>query len=207
MLLMVFPELVQCSLNKGGYMNWKAQFADYEKFFGVHAEIDWKPAVAFAQKVIDNNPEDIEAYIRVIYLLHNILVEEDYPETEHDHMANLLKQYFNKSYKKFSENAEYLFFIGKILHIAEWYFGLADNKLAVELQKKATEKEPGNLLYEWTYRFSCPGDIEEGYLAHQLITHEKDKIRWLKSKGYPGEYILEHLEASNQEYLEKEASQ
>ncbi|MES2619689.1 MAG: hypothetical protein V4615_02475 [Bacteroidota bacterium] len=188
-------------------MNWKTQFEEYEKSFGVHAEIDWKPAIALAQKVIENGSDDVEAYIRVIYLLHNIVVEEDYPESEHDHMAELLKQYFNESCKRFSENAEYLFFIGKILHIAEWYFGLEDSKLAVEFQKKAMEKEPGNLLYEWAYRFSCLGDVVEGYLAHQLITDEKDKVRWLKSKGFPGEYILEHLETSNQEYLENKASQ
>jgi hypothetical protein len=186
-------------------MSWKTQFEEYEKSFGLHTDIDWKPAIVLAQKVIENSPADVEAHIRVIYLLHNILVEEDYPESEHDHIAELLKQYFNDSYKKFSENAEYLFFIGKILHIAEWYFGLEDSKLAVEFQKKAAEKEPGNLLYEWAYRFSCPGDVVEGSLAHQLITDEKDKVRWLKSKGFPGEYILEHLKTSNQEYLEKEA--
>ena len=54
-------------------MNWKAQFAEYEKSFGVHAEIDWKPAIALAQKVLENSPDDVEAYIRAIYLLHNIL--------------------------------------------------------------------------------------------------------------------------------------
>ena len=118
-------------------------------------------------------------------------------------MAELLKTYFEKSYNLFSNNAEYLFFIGKILHIAEWYFGLEDDKLAVEMQKKAMEKEPENILYEWAYRLSCCEDAVEGYLANQLIEKEKEKIEWLRSKGFPGIYVLEHLQMSNQKYLKQ----
>lgn len=76
--------------------------------------------------------------------------------------------------------------MGKILHIAEWYFGLENSHLAIEFQKKAMEKEPENLLYEWAYRLSCEGDMVKGYLSHQIIEHYKSKIDWLKTKGFPG---------------------
>jgi tetratricopeptide (TPR) repeat protein len=188
-------------------MNWKEQLSEIEKDFGYHKNRDWKPAIKSVNNLLTEYPTDVELNIRAIYTLHNILVEEEYPDEELDKMIALLQAWFNQSKEDFSDNAEYLFFIGKILHIAEWYFGLEDSKLALEFQKKAMEKEPGNLLYEWAYRFSCPGDIVVGYLAHQLITNEKDKVRWLKSKGFPGEYILEHLETSNREYLETKASQ
>ena len=183
-------------------MYWKEQLSEVECHFGHHEKRDWKPDIKLVKDLVEKYPHDVEVYIRVIYLIHNILVEEDYPHTEHDEMAGLLKQYFDRSYNQFSENAEYLFFIGKILHIAEWYFGLDDNKLAVEMQKKAMDKEPGNLLYEWAYRLSCSGDIVEGYLSNQLIEYEKEKVNWLKSKGFPGSYVLEHLQMSNQKYLE-----
>jgi len=188
-------------------MNWKEQLSEIEKDFGFHKERDWKPAIASVSKLLTEYPNDVELNIRAIYLLHNILVEEEYSNEEQDKMIDLLQEWFNQSKEKFSENAEYLFFIGEILHIAEWYFGLEDTKLAMEFHKKAMEKEPGNLLYEWAYRFSYPGNIVAGYLAHQLITNEKNKVRWLKSKGFPGEYILEHLEASNQEYLKTKPPQ
>ncbi|PGH38929.1 MAG: hypothetical protein CRN43_12180 [Candidatus Nephrothrix sp. EaCA] len=188
-------------------MNWKEHLSEVEKDFGFHKEKDWEPAIDLIQQLLSEQPDDVELDIRALYILHNILLEEEYSDKEQNEMINLLPQLFNQSKRKFSENAEYLFFIGKILHIAEWYFGLEDSKLALEFQKKATEKEPGNLLYEWAYRLSCPGDVVEGYLAHQLITNEKDKVRWLKSKGFPGKYILEHLEASNQKYLKKGTSQ
>lgn len=188
-------------------MNWKEQLLEIEKDFGFHKKKDWKPAIRLAEGLLTDYPDDVELHVRAIYILHNILVEEEYPDEEQDRMIYLLQQWFNKSKEKFSENSEYLFFIGKILHIAEWYFGLEDTKLAVEFQKKAMEKEPGNLLYKWAYHLSCPEDIVEGYLAHQIIVCDNDKISWLRTKGFPGEYVLEHLEMSSQNYLDREAPQ
>ena len=116
-------------------------------------------------------------------------------------MMTLLRAYFKKSYKLFSENAEYLFFIGKILHVAEWYFGLSDTSIALEMQKKAFEKEPYNLLYRWSYRLSVHNDLIADYYAYQLLTYEKDKIKWLIQKGFPGKYMLEQLQQSCQRFL------
>lgn len=187
-------------------MNWKEQLSEIEKDFGFHKKMDWKPSINLVNELLAKYPEDVELNVRAVYLLHNILVEEEYPEKEESGMVELLKKWFVESKEKFSDNAEYLFFIGKILHIAEWYFDLQDNQLAVGFQKKAMEIEQGNLLYEWAYRLSSPGDIVEGYLAHQLIKNEKIKVSWLETKGFPGDYVLEHLRASNEEYLEKEAA-
>lgn len=182
-------------------MNWQEQLTEFEK------NKEWDNAIELMKKTIANDPNDSWAYVQAIYLFHNILLEEDYPEEKQDDLVELLKKYFNQSKNKFSENAEYLFFVGKILHIAEWYFGLNDNKLAFEFQEKAKNKEPDNLLYEWAYQLSYPDNPLEGYLAHQLIENKKDKIDWLESKGFPGAYVLEHLKMSNERYLEKEASQ
>jgi len=187
-------------------MKYKEQILlEIEKHFGKHEYRDWKPSVELVKELVSKYPNDVEVNIRAIYILHNILLEENYSNDEHDEMADLLKRYFEKSYNLFSENAEYLFFVGKILHIAEWYFGLNDDKLAMEMQKKAMDKENGNLLYEWAYRLSCSMDTVEGYLANQLIEQEREKIEWLKSKGFAGQYILEHLQMSNQKYLEQKA--
>lgn len=174
-------------------MNWKEHLIELE-----HKK-DYKLAAEFIQNVIKENPDNIEAYIRAIYLIHNILVEEDYPVSEQDSLANLLKLYFDTSYQKFSDNAEYLFFVGKILYIAEWYFGLDDDfkpteeKQAFQMQKKAHELERNNILYEWAWRFSL-GDKSASTLAEQILTQDTTKSEWLKSKGLPGEYILETLE-------------
>ncbi|SEW51567.1 hypothetical protein [Chitinophaga arvensicola] len=174
-------------------MNWKVHLEQLER------NKDWKSATVFMQQVIDDNPDQAEVYISIIYLLHNILVEEDYPESDHDYFAKVLGYYFEKSYKKFSDNAEYLFFAGKILHIAEWYFGVDDDlkpiekRLAFQMQKSAFEKEKSNVLFEWAYRFSLGDGIAE-YLADQILLYDKAAVEWLKSKGFPGYYVLGVLE-------------
>ena len=189
-------------------MNWKEQLTKIEKDFGFHKDMDWKPAIEMVKQLLAQYPDDVELNVRAIYMLHNILVEEEYPEGEWEGMSELLQKWLHQSREKFADNAEYLFFLGIILQIAEWYFGLDDDELAYEFQEKAMNKEPVNLLYEWSYRRSCSYERVENYidyrfLAHQIIENEKDKIEWLKTKGFPGEYVLECLEMGNEEYLEK----
>jgi hypothetical protein len=174
-------------------MNWRAHLEKLEQ------DKDWKSAISLMQKVISDNPNQTEVYVRIIYLLHNILVEENYLESDHDCFAELLRYYFEASYQKLSDDAEYLFFVGKILYIAEWYFGIDDDlkpveeRLAFRMQKKAFEKEKGNVLFECAYRFSL-GDELAGYLADQILLYDKVTIEWLKLKGFPGYYILGFLE-------------
>ena len=189
-------------------MNWKEQLSEIESHFGFHEQRDWTPDLEFICNLVEKYPDNVEVSVRTIYAIHNILLEEDYPIEKSDKWTELLQKYFNESYHKFSENAEYLFFVGKILYIAEWYFGLDDDlkpiteRLAFKMQKKAMDKEPDNILYEWAYRFSL-WDNTAGYLANQIIEHEKEKINWLKSKGFPGDYILDHLQRNNDEYIAK----
>jgi len=182
-------------------MNWREELENFEK------SKSWKPATELLREIIDTSHNDVESYVRMIYLLHNILLEEDYPETEKEKIKELLKQYFEEANSKFCDNSEYLFFIGKILYIAEWYFGINDDfkplqeKTAFKMQKKAFEKEPENILFEWAYRFSLNDQIA-GYLAEQILLYEETKIKWLTSKGFPGCYILESLKRSKTKYAE-----
>lgn len=177
-------------------MDWKKYLETLEK------DKDWAGATDLIQQVTTNNPSDKEAYIRGIYLLLNILLEEDYPEDKHHMMASSLKRYFQESYPKFSNDPEYLFFIGYFIELADWYFGEDKLELANEMTKKASEIEPDNILYKWSWRFS-EGDPLSEYYAEQLLKYDKQKIDWLKSKGAPGAYIVDVIERSYENYKQK----
>lgn len=181
-------------------MNWQEQLQEYQR------TKEWDKAIDFMNQTIATNQDDKWAYIQAIYLFHNILLEEDYPDEKQESLASLLQGYFEDSNHKFSTDPDYLFFIGKILHIAEWYFGLEDISLAISFQKKALDMKPYKLLYEWAYRLSCNGDQVADYLAYQLVANEKSIIEWLNSKGFPGDYILEHLMMSNERYVNRKAT-
>jgi len=132
----------------------------YENFFESKVGFEWKNSVDLCVKIIENYGNDCEAYIRVIYFLHNIILEEHHEGITHEQIEVMLSTYFSESKIKFSRNPEYLFFIGKILYIAEWYFGINEGPKptieyqAFKMQKKASELEPNNILYEWAWRFS-----------------------------------------------------
>lgn len=187
-------------------MNWKEELSKIEKDFGFHQKKDWIPDIIFIKKTLENYPNDIALNIRAIYILHHILVEEEYPEQESEWIANLLKKCFNKSYELFYKEPEYLFFIGKILYISEWYFGLDDDmkpledRRAFKMQKEAFELEPQNELYEWGYTFSKGENIKAFELCKQILFTKNRYIRKLKMYNFPGKYIIESLQSCYDRY-------
>ena len=180
-------------------MDWKAELINIEKSFGSHQKHSWRADMRIIRHLSNGNKNDVELSIRVIYLLHNALTEEDYLEVEHGELSALLQKAFNKSFKKFSNNAEYLFFIGKILYIDEWLFGIDDEKkplkekLAFQMQLKSHEMEPDNMLFEWALIFSEERFGKAVILAKELLQEDNQWNQWLQEKGFPGKYILEEI--------------
>ncbi|MBI5914739.1 MAG: hypothetical protein HY842_05135 [Bacteroidetes bacterium] len=174
-------------------MDWKKKFTYFED------KKDWDSLMIFIQEIIKKYSENVEVSVRVIYMLHNLLVEEDCNEVKADYYTKLLLKHFNDAQVKFINDAEYLFFIGKILYISEWYFGINDDlkpineRLAFRMQAKAFEIENNNPLFEWAYLFTLH-DVRATSLARQILYQEKFSMKWLKTKGFPGKYIIECLE-------------
>lgn len=166
-------------------MSWKHELGRLER------NKEWPGAIRLLDDVIKEGPDQVEPYVRVIYLIHNLLLEEDYESygLNHDHLAGLLINYFQVAFDKFQDNAEYLFFVGIILHVAEWYFEQDNVELALLFQKKAVQMEPQNALFEFSYSFSTSNKARAEALAKQLST-DASTLDWLKSKGFPGQYVL-----------------
>ena len=76
-------------------MNWKEKLRRLEK------TKQWDRAIEFMETVIRKNPDDVDAYIYMNYLLMNLLVEEKHDESKHDYYEFLAKKYFDESYAKF----------------------------------------------------------------------------------------------------------
>jgi tetratricopeptide (TPR) repeat protein len=175
-------------------MTWQQKLEEYES----HKK--WQDALAQLSRVVHENPDQVEPVVRLIYLIHNLLVEEDYEKAgfDYDQLSGLLIKVFKDSMARFHNNAEYAFFVGIIMHIAEWHFGENDETAAIELQKTAMEMEPSNLLYELSYRFSISDFRRAKELADKL-DHDKQVKKWLELRGFPGRYVLGILEAPMKE--------
>ena len=167
-------------------MIWQKQLKEFED------RKEWKNAIQLLENTIEKLPVEVEAYVSIIYLLHNLLLEEEiknYELTESE-LENLLLKYYQDSYSMFRNNAEYLYFIGSIMHVAEWYFGQSDTVLALQMQKRATEIEPDNILFAFSYIFSISDKSKAWELAKKILLVEGDKLKWLKSKGFAGSYQI-----------------
>jgi len=171
-------------------MHWKKEFELLE------ASSQWNGIIDLLKRTMQDYPDKPEPAIRLIYFLHDLLVEQDYSSRgfNHDTLAKMLKELFENSTKKFNNNSEYLFFLGKIMHIAEWYFGLNNNDFAFELQKRAMELEPQNKLYRWAYCYSTNKD-KEAYSLAKLVLNDDKVALWLDSKGFPGKYVLRSIKS------------
>ena len=186
-------------------LNWKKKIESFNSLFHKEYNSGWENAYSVIVDVIELNPNDVEAFVRCLFLIHHVLLEETIPEALQIKFEMLLVKFYDESANKFSKNAEYLFFVGEIIITIEWFLkkekdssNLEEN-LSILMQKKASELEPDNILYEWAWRLSLNEKIA-GYLASQILTYDKEHIDWLKSKGFPGEYILQSLEYSKKDF-------
>jgi hypothetical protein len=170
-------------------MNWQHQFEDCER------NRDWKNTTAFIDEILSEQAGNPEAWVRALYLLHNILLEE-HPEKaglDRKLLEMKLLTYFNDSRVRFTNNAEYLFFMGVIGRIAEWYWGEKNIDFAKAMSLKAHQLEPANKLFEWgalsplRNKKDCERCV---FLAKSILAGSLEK-EWLESKGFPGRYILE----------------
>lgn len=168
-------------------MNWKVYLRELE------LNKQWDRAIEFMQMIIETNSDDMHAYIYMNFLLMNLLVEEDYDESKYDYYTKLIKKYFDESYAKFSDNAEYLFCTGITAVMSEWYFGLNTDGYQ-QMLAKATELEPDNMLYKRSYYIHLNRNIasqlaEAKYYAHLILQDDSVLTKQLRSYGALSEYL------------------
>lgn len=171
-------------------MDWKEQLKKLE------LTKNWEPAILLMQHIIDTNPNSIDAYLYMNYLLMNLLVEEDHDESRHDFYEKLLKKYFKESWAKFNNNAEYLYYTGRMTYMSEWYFDVNLNlDDAREMLNAALKLDPTNLVYQWTIYSGLDERIPENKnisrdYAKMVLDPKSGIEQELNAKGSLGKYIL-----------------
>ena len=108
-----------------------------------------------------------------------------FDKSKHDYYASLLKKYFDESYAKFSDNAEYLFCTGITAIMDEEYLGLeveAVHKMLIQAMKL----EPDNIWYKSAdYLYvnrrilnQSPAALEYAEQALERGSKLRDKLNW-----------------------------
>lgn len=123
-------------------MTWQKQLRILEQ----HKE--WDMAIELMEDTITKNPDSVDAYLSMAYLLMNLLVEEDYDDNQIDRYLDLAKRNYHESSEKFSSDPKYLFCMGSIMAILDWLLD-KDTPDCVGMQEEALRLDPNNLLYQW----------------------------------------------------------
>jgi len=163
-------------------------------------EIKIRDDIERLKNTIKDNTITLDNYVQVIFLLLLFLVDCHHSKEEHNKASHQLISYFKEAKKEYSENAEFLFFLGYFIPIAEWYFGVDDVSLAYQMREQAMLKSPGNILYEWAYYFSDPNNEQAGILSKKLLTQPDLGLNWLEEKGMPGRYIIGMIEKCSRDW-------
>jgi hypothetical protein len=117
------------------------------KLLRIEHEFNLDMAISY---IDDNHKKDLDDYLRIIFILMDFLSNRQYTEDEYHLIRNMIKDFFLYTKLKYSHNPEYLFYIGFIASMSEWYFGIEWNDVESML-KKAMYLAPENLLYKWGY--------------------------------------------------------
>jgi len=169
-------------------------------------------AIFYLEQVIKEHPDDVDAYIFMLFRLMDTIVEhachfanvsktpvsdikKKYYDSKEDEYEVLAKKYFKEGYAKFSDNAEFLFYVGVTAAMSEWYFGI-DTKDYEHMLDKALLLDSDNFLYQSVYYRGLDQKIECNKKAvreyAQTVLNEHSPIRSiLADKGAVGECCLE----------------
>lgn len=172
-------------------MDWRTTLAEFEK------QREWDKAIELMIDVLASEKNNRDACLATLYLLMNLLVEEEYDRKKHDYYATLLKNYFDESYEQFQHDPAYLYYAGRIACMSEWYFDITIES-AEEMLRKATILDPDNLVYQWTRyaneyaRTHEPARVLE--YCGRILEQRSPIATELKTKGALGSYILGMME-------------
>ena len=107
-------------------MSWKDDLLELKR------QERWMDIIVSCEQQIQKDNNSADSYIQTIYLTHDILLEE-YPTPQEEQEAQrLLIHTFSDGQQRHWDNAEYLFFIGSLVPIAEWLFGLKESSKPLE---------------------------------------------------------------------------
>gem|GEM_PF-3945349 len=136
---------------------------------------------------------DSAPFTEAIYLLHTTLLNPstNFPDDGFEKVRQILTKLFEKSSPKFLNDPCYLFFVGYLITLCDWCFGLDDVTLGIDMLRRASELEPSSLLFRWGYSFST-SQADSEFLSRE-ISKDQEVISFLASYGDAGKYIEEQI--------------
>ena len=188
-------------------MNWKEQVYILEK------NDDFDVAIFFMQQVINERPDDVDAYIFILFRLMYCIIEnschfanvsqtpvseikKQYYREKEGHYQDLYLKYFAVGNEKFPANAEFLFYAAHTAAMAcalSFIYAGVDEVFIKKMMEKAAFIDPHNLVYQWQFYPSFYDKTVENLklLDYACNVLDRGSPIWqeLQSKGTFGEHL------------------
>jgi hypothetical protein len=200
-------------------MHWKQQVQLLEQ------EASFDIAIFLLEKVVKNNPDNVDAYIFLLFRLREMWLEcpvywcnisqdplrdikKEYYDSKFDSYMAAAQKYFAESYVRFSKNPEYLYYAAHILGHIAWYFGASDERQA-DLEHQAIRMRYNTVLnmvdyYKELY-YREPNNVDAIKYASDIINDPSIQEQ-LATKGAAGEYLVGEKVAWAKKVLENAES-
>ncbi|MBS1986912.1 hypothetical protein JST99_03205 [Candidatus Dependentiae bacterium] len=184
-------------------MHWKQQVQLLEQ------EASFDIAIFLLEKVVKNNPNDVDAYIFLLFRLREMWLEgsvywcnvskdplrdvkKEYYASKRDNYMAAAEKYFAESYHRFSENPEYLYYAAHILGHIAWYFGASDD-LQSDLELRAVRMRYNAVLNMIDYYKELydkePNNVDVIKYAASIV-NDPSLQEQLATKGAAAEYVI-----------------
>ena len=178
-------------------MNWREQVAQLER------EGDFDIAVFLLEKVIKENPDEMDAYIILLHRFMDSCLENPcyWSNVSKDPLKEIKEKYyedkigqdyrqraqkcFDESYARFSNNPEYLYYASKLLlHAYDFMCLNVKESLLIEMCHKAKAIGYNKCLEERNQN-----DVDDTDWAKRII-NDPSIQKQLATKGAAAEYVL-----------------
>ena len=143
---------------------------------------------------------DKEAFIFGIYLLHHIILFDNYSQQDEEMAKNKLLYYYKSSSMIFGEDPDYLFIIGFIMLTGSnlfnnrYYYTNYKKSLSSFMIQSSLKKQPYNTIFLWG-SFFVKGDTISSYIARYIYDSHHIINDFISKWGVVAKYIIyEYLE-------------
>ena len=145
---------------------------------------------------------DKEAYIFGIYLLHHIILFDNYSQLDEEKAKNKLLNYYKSSLMIFSEDPDYLFILGFIMLTGSnlfnnrSYYTRYKKSMSSFMIQSSLKKERNNTIFLWG-SFFIKGDTISYYIARHIYNSKITNL-FISKWGVVAKYIIH-------EYMRRDA--
>jgi hypothetical protein len=150
-------------------------------------------SIEFVHANLDGSEDDIELYLRAMFVLLDRIVEGSFPEEMRMVWEGELRQMFDESCSHYSNSALFLGFAGAMITRGESHFDRSFED-GIKMIKRAADLEPDNSFFRslyWVFADQRTDvNFDEKFRALKTFFTQSSNQEDLENRGILGRYFL-----------------